>query len=141
MEKNKFGLVCGKWSNCFLQFRSLQLDSINSIEFVCIHQMSAVVLDTVKQRVVERFDSVVALDNGFLANWKTEDGSEAALKASLTERGHLRIDDTVLVQLGSDALLKVWNKADSPFMHGTWNMAKHNHTMDILMETVDTLIR
>ena len=80
MEKNKFGLVCGKWSNCFLQFRSLQLDSINSIEFVCIHQMSAVVLDTVKQRVVERFDSVVALDNGFLANWKTEDGSEAALK-------------------------------------------------------------
>ena len=119
--------------------------------------MSAVVLDTVKQRVVERFDSVVALDNGFLANWKTEDGSEAALKASLTERGNLRIDftknlvngmtkpassdDTVLVQLGSDALLKVWNKADSPFMHGTWNMAKHNHTMDILMETVDTLIR
>ena len=115
-------------------------------------------LDAVRQMLAERFgDSVAPLPvgEGITVCWTAQDGTQATLTALVTEKGNLKVeftrnlvegiiepnenDDTAIIQINSEARIKVRNKTDSPTMFGIWNMSKPNHTVKLLIDTIDIL--
>ena len=101
-------------------------------------------LDAVRQMLAERFgDSVAPLPEGegITVCWTTQDGTQATLTALVIE-GIVEPnenDDTAIIQINSVARIKVRNKTDSPTMFGIWNMSKPNHTVKLLVDTIDIL--
>jgi hypothetical protein len=116
-------------------------------------------LNAVKQRLVERFGAVATLpeSEGVCVHWKTQKGVDSILTALVTDKGNLRVEftrnladgiteptdktGTVFIRLHTKAKIMLWNDTLIPVMYGTWNMTKGNHTVEHLIDMIDTLTR